>query len=114
MSRVHQIQRSPVKKMRFLPKDVPQGAQRGMMPWQITEYRQVYCLDRIPDGQLPDTVSTTAHNDAFRYLFTALSLQVIHIHVEWVWRTRKLGNIENPPQVLVRLPIKNFQFSALI
>ncbi|CAE6517395.1 hypothetical protein RSOLAG22IIIB_13793 [Rhizoctonia solani] len=81
MSRVREIQRSPVKKMRFLPKDVPQGAQRGMMPWQITEYRQVYCLDRLPDGQLPDAV--------------------IHIHVEWVWRTRKLGNVANPPQVLV-------------
>ncbi|KAJ1301980.1 hypothetical protein OPQ81_000816 [Rhizoctonia solani] len=81
MSRVREIQRSPVKKMRILPKDVPQVAQRGMMPWQITEYRQVYCLDRLPDGQLPDAV--------------------IHIHVEWVWRTRKLGNVETPPQVLV-------------
>ncbi|KAF8700011.1 hypothetical protein RHS03_06909, partial [Rhizoctonia solani] len=81
MSRVHEIKRSPTKKMRYLPKDVPQSAQRGMMPWQITEYRQVYCLDRLPDGQLPDAV--------------------IHIHVEWVWRTRKLGNVANPPQVLV-------------
>ncbi|KAB5588896.1 hypothetical protein CTheo_7662 [Ceratobasidium theobromae] len=69
-----------MKKMRVLPKDIPQCAQRGLLPWQITEYRQVYCLDRLPDGQLPDAV--------------------IHIHVEWVWRTRKLSNIENPPQVL--------------
>lgn len=60
MSRVHEIHRSPMKKMRVLPKDIPQCAQRGLLPWQITEYRQVYCLDRLPDGQLPDAVSTTA------------------------------------------------------
>ncbi|ELU45199.1 hypothetical protein AG1IA_00766 [Rhizoctonia solani AG-1 IA] len=60
MSRVHEIKRSPTKKMRYLPKDVPQIAQRGMMPWQITEYRQVYCLDRLPDCQLPDAVSLIA------------------------------------------------------
>ncbi|KAF8601469.1 hypothetical protein BDV93DRAFT_524649 [Ceratobasidium sp. AG-I] len=80
MSRVQPIVRSPVKKMRFPAKDEPAGEKRGMMPWQITEYRQVYCLDRMPDGQLPDTV--------------------IHIHVEWMWRTRKLDHIQNPPQVL--------------
>ncbi|QRV82202.1 hypothetical protein RhiJN_10217 [Ceratobasidium sp. AG-Ba] len=83
MSRVHEIQRSPAKKMRLPPKDLPPSlvkSERGIQPWQITEYRQVYCLDRLPDGQLPDTV--------------------IHIHVDWVWRTRKLGNLENPPQVL--------------
>lgn len=57
MSRVQPIVRSPVKKMRFPAKDEPAGEQRGMMPWQITEYRQVYCLDRMPDGQLPSTVS---------------------------------------------------------
>ncbi|KAG8682794.1 hypothetical protein FRC09_016521 [Ceratobasidium sp. 395] len=82
MSRVHEIQRLPTKKMRLPPKDLPPSfkAPQGVQPWQITEYRQVYCLDRLPDGQLPDAV--------------------IHIHVEWVWRTRKLGNLENPPQVL--------------
>ncbi|KAG8718096.1 hypothetical protein FRC08_005983 [Ceratobasidium sp. 394] len=82
MSRVQEIQRSPAKKMRLPPKDLPPSfkTHQGVQPWQITEYRQVYCLDRLPDGQLPDAV--------------------IHIHVDWVWRTRKLGNVENPPQVL--------------